>query len=156
MPVKTIVGLLAVFTLILFLPPVAMADEMPPPGSKPLSAVLKSVEKDKSGLVTEAEFDDQRWEIKICRAGDCQKLYIDPVTGTESRRRKTAPDDDLPPADAVPLSAVVQSIEDRNLGVVTEAEFDDGLWEIKVRKNGRKTKFHIEPTTGNMRKRGGD
>jgi uncharacterized membrane protein YkoI len=136
----------------LFTAATAGADELPPPDGKPLSAILKSVEEQKTGVVTSAEFDDGWWEIETCQAGACQKLYIDPKSGQENRRRQAGSDDELPPAGALPLSAVVQSVEDRGLGVVTEAEFDDGFWEIELRRDGRKSKLDIDPMTGDIRR----
>lgn len=126
---------------------VAWAGDLPPSGSKSLSEILKSVEQQKLGVISEAEFDDGLWEVKICDAGACQKLYIDPRSGMEKRRRKTD-SDDMPSAGAMPLSTVVQSVEARGLGIITEVEFDDEFWEIEVRKNGRKIKLALDPRTG--------
>jgi hypothetical protein len=89
------------------------------------------------GVFTSAELDDGWWEVKVCKAGACQKLYIDPTSGAEKRRRQADSHDELPPANARPLSAIVQSIEDRGLGAITEVEFDDGFWEVEFRKDGR-------------------
>jgi hypothetical protein len=33
----------------------------------------------------------------------------------------------------------------------TEIEFDDGSWEVEVRKDGKKLKLDIDPKTGKSR-----
>jgi hypothetical protein len=147
---KGILPTLLVFGLLLAPLSVAGAGELPSPGSMPLSAILKSLEEQGLGVITEAEFDDGLWEVKICDAGACQKLYIDPMSGEEKRRRETG-SDEIPPADAMPLSTIVQSVDAGGLWVVTEVHFDDGFWEVELRKAGRKVKLAIDPRTGETR-----
>lgn len=130
--------------------PFVWAGEVPPAGSKPLSEILRSVEQHKPEVISKAEFDDGVWEVKACDAGACQKLYIDPKSGAEKRRRKTD-SEHLPPAGAMPLSTVVQSIEKQGLGEITEVEFEDGSWEVKLRKDGHKAKLFVDPLTGATR-----
>ena len=125
----------------------AAAGELPPAGSKPLSEIVKAVEGKKLGVIAQAEFDDGRWEVTVCEASACQKLYLDPAAGTEQRRRKTD-SDELPPADAKPLSAIVQAVEARGAGSISEVEFDMGHWEFALRKDGRKSKLVVDPRTG--------
>ncbi|GHT93164.1 hypothetical protein FACS1894116_04620 [Betaproteobacteria bacterium] len=125
----------------------AWAGDIPPAGSKPLSEILKAVEQQKLGVISEGEFDDGFWEVKVCDALTCQKLYIDPKSGTEQRRRKTDPDE-INPTGAMPLSTIVQSIEARGLGIITEVEFDDGYLKIELRKDGESTKLVLDPRTG--------
>ncbi len=146
-----ITPLLVVFGLLLTPLSVAGAPELPPPGGLPLSAILKSVEEQKLGLITEAEFDDGLWEVKVCDTGVCQKLYIDPRSGEEKRRRKTE-SDETPPADAMPLSLIVHSLEGRGLGIIQEVEFDDGYWEVELRRDGRKIKLAVDPRTAETRR----
>src|SRR4029453_14138195 len=76
--------------------PMVLADEPPPPGSKPLSAILKSGEGQKLGVITSPEFDDGWWEVKVCKGPACQKLYIDPRSGEEKPRRKADSHDEAP------------------------------------------------------------
>ncbi len=148
---KSITPILLVFALLLAPLSVAGAGDFPSPGSKPLSAILKSVEEQRLGVITEAEFDDGLWEVKICDAGACQKLDIDPRSGEEKRRRKTD-SDEIPPANAMLLSTIVESVEARGVWIITAVEFDDGFWEVELRKDGRKIKLAIDPGTGETRR----
>jgi uncharacterized membrane protein YkoI len=59
----------------------------------------------------------------------------------------------LPPDDARPLAEIIKSVEDQKLGTVTEVDYDDGFWEVEVRKDGTKTKLDIDPRTGERRRR---
>lgn len=56
--------------------------------------------------------------------------------------------DELPPPDGKPLSTILKSVEDKQLGSIVEAEFDDGLWEVKVCNSGTCQKLYIAPRTG--------
>ncbi len=137
----------------LFLSPLSIAwsGEVPPSGSKPLTEVLESVEEQKLGVITEAEFDDALWEVKVCGdAGVCQKLYIDPKTGEEKRRRTTN-SDEIPPMNAMALSTIINSVEALGLGIITEVEFNDRFWEVELRKDGGKRKLAINPKTGEIK-----
>lgn len=152
MKIKSITSFISVICLLLATISIAAAGELPPSGSKPLSAILKSVEGQKLGVITSTEFDDGLWEVEVCKDSTCHKLYIDPKAGEEKRRREAGNENELPPADAKPLAAIVQSIEDNKTGIVTEAEFDDGFWEVELRKDGRKTKLNIDPRTGETKR----
>ncbi|MDY0111271.1 MAG: PepSY domain-containing protein [Candidatus Krumholzibacteria bacterium] len=145
---KLLTGL--IFGLLLA-PLSAWAGDLPPTDSKPLSEILLSVEQQRLGVFSEAEFDDGLWELKVCDSGACQKLYIAPRSGDEIRRRRVDLDE-TPPANAKPISVIVQSVEALGLGVITEVEFDDGFWEIDIHKDRRKTKLIVDPITGETKR----
>lgn len=131
----------------------AEAGEVAPPGSKPLSVIINAIEGQRLGVVTSAEFDDGWWEVKVCNAPTtCQKLYIDPKSGEEKRRRNAGSDDGMPSANAKPLSAIVQAIEARETGTITEVDFDRGFWEVELRRDGRRVRVDIDPRTGETRR----
>lgn len=144
-----VITMLSVVGLLASLAGVAQGD-VPPEGSKPLSAILKSIEAGPFGRISEIEFDDGLWEAKVCGADGCVKLYLDPRTGQEQRRRKIGPQE-LPPEGSKPISGIVASLEARELGTITEVEFEEGSWEVKLRKDGRKVKLLIDPATGQQR-----
>ena len=127
-----------------------------PASEQSLSAILQSVEK--QGIVSSVERERNRWEVLVCqRRGSCSELYLDPVTGKELRRQREASFDRLPPADAKPLSAIVTSLEQRNLGNIVEIDFDDRVWEIDVLpEEGRRLELYVDPVSGAItRCRGG-
>ncbi|NLX19393.1 MAG: hypothetical protein GXY53_08975 [Desulfobulbus sp.] len=124
--------------------PAAYADDLPPPGGRPLSSILRSVEAQQKGTITEAEFDDGLWEVKVCRKKRCEKLYLSPYTADEVRRKRTR-SDATPPKGATPVSAIVRSIEAQRLGIITEVEFENGVWEVKLRKHRQKIKIAVDP-----------
>ena len=139
--------LAAAFGVLTFCALPATAGEPPPQGSTPLSTILRSVESQHLGTIAEAEFDDGLWQVKACQATSCDKLYLDPTTGKEVRRRKSG-SESLPPAGAMALSAVIQRAESSQRGRVSEVEFDHGHWEVELRNGTRKTKLLINPATG--------
>lgn len=147
---QTAIGILTLFLSALFpLIPTVHGDDIPPPDSRPLSSILQSVEARQQGTITEAEFDDRMWEVKVCGRRDCQKLYLSPYSADEVRRKWTR-SDEIPPQGSIPLSAIVRSVEAQGLGTITEVEFDNGVWEVKLRKHRQKIKLAVDPITGNL------
>lgn len=140
----SILAIFATFGLLSSVLARAVADELPPADAKPLSEILKQVEDRDLGRICEAEFDDGAWEVKVCSDAGCQKLYLDPRTGEERRRRATRVDE-RPPANARAVSVIVRSVEAQKLGVITEVEFEYGRWELKVRAADRKIKLYLDP-----------
>lgn len=123
--------------------------------AKPLSEVIRSVEDQQLGPITGVDFERGRWEVEVFKDGRKTTLYLDPATGKVDRRRER-PDshEDLPPANAKPLSDIVRSVETRNLGRIREVDYDDdGYWEVKVRGNGVKSELHIDAVSGEARAR---
>ena len=121
---------------------------------KPLSEILRSLEDQRLGAITEADLDHGRWEVEVHKDGRKTTVYLDPKTGAVDRRRERADAHEvLPPADAKPLSEIIKSVEDQNLGAVTEVDYDDGFWEVEVGKGATKTKLDIDPRTGETRTR---
>jgi uncharacterized membrane protein YkoI len=158
MKTKSISSIFLLFVLPLAPLSMAVAGEVPSPKGKPLSEILQSVEAQKSGVIPKAEYDDGLWEVRVCDASACQKLYIDPRSG-EQKRRKKADSEKIPPANAMPISKIVQSVEARGLGIITEVEFDEGFWHVfdegfwnvELRKDGRKVKVGIDAITGEIK-----
>ena len=124
-----------------------LAGETPPADSKPLSDILLALEAREVGTIAEAEFDDGLWEVKVLKEKAWHKLYIDPKTGAENRRRGTG-SEELPPANALALSKIVKSVEALNLGTISEVELEDGRWEVELRNAGRKVKLYMKPLAG--------
>ncbi|MDR2174108.1 MAG: PepSY domain-containing protein [Burkholderiales bacterium] len=58
---------------------------------------------------------------------------------------------DKPPPNAKRLSEIVKSLELQGFGPIIEIEFDDGQWEIKAYKEGRKRQIKVDPITGNTK-----
>ncbi|HWF63363.1 MAG TPA: PepSY domain-containing protein [Rhizomicrobium sp.] len=60
-------------------------------------------------------------------------------------------EDEAPPANARPLSAIIKSVEDQGYKTITEVEFEDGKWEIEVHQaNGKETEIHVDPVSGRI------
>ena len=57
--------------------------------------------------------------------------------------------DDLPPQGSLPLSGILQAVEQKNAGRITDASYDDdGHWEVKVCETSGCKKLYLNPTTG--------
>ena len=125
----------------------AFALDWPPGDGKPLSEIVAMVERLEAGRIYEAEFDDGLWEVKIRKGNQFQKIYFAPRSGEEVRRKRVKPDE-TPPSGAMALSAIIRSVEAQNLGVITEAEFEDDFWEVKIYSKREKIKLYINPLSG--------
>lgn len=108
----------------------AIASDVPPPSSKPLSSILASAQT----VITKAEFDDGLWEVKGCTNDVCEKLYINPQSG-EVTRRKTLKRVEQPAAQARPTAQeLVKRIEAAEVGTIIEIDFDKGAWKVELVK----------------------
>jgi uncharacterized membrane protein YkoI len=59
--------------------------------------------------------------------------------------------DEVPPADAKPLSEVIKSLEDQGYKTIEEVDFDDDEWEIKVHQaDGSEVELHVNAISGQI------
>jgi len=77
--------LVASALLIGFHSTMALADPPPPPGSKPVSELLQSIEKSPDfGYIDEVEWEDNALEVKFyTKTGTKKKVYLDPKSGEQ-------------------------------------------------------------------------
>lgn len=60
--------------------------------------------------------------------------------------------DELPPANAKPLSEIVRTVESQGYKVISEAEFDDGVWKIEAHQpDGKEVHIKVDPLSGAIR-----
>jgi uncharacterized membrane protein YkoI len=59
----------------------------------------------------------------------------------------------MPPKDSKPLSEILKMVEGQKAGVIFEAEFDHGLWEVEVYKNNTEITFYLDPKSGKESRR---
>jgi Peptidase propeptide and YPEB domain len=60
--------------------------------------------------------------------------------------------DELPPANAKPLSQIIKAIEDKGFKTITEVDFDDGVWKIEAHQvDGKEITLKVDPMTGEVR-----
>jgi hypothetical protein len=61
--------------------------------------------------------------------------------------------EELPPANAKPLSVIIKFIEDQGYKNIEEVEFGDGVWEIEVHQaGGNEVEIHVDPVAGKILK----
>jgi len=77
--------LVAPALLIGFYSTIALADPPPPPGSKPVSELLQSIEKNPDfGYIDEVEWEGNALEVKFyTKTGTKKKIYLDPKSGDQ-------------------------------------------------------------------------
>jgi len=56
-------------------------DEIPPATAKPLSEIVKTLEKQGHTVITDVDFDDWVWVFGVYKAGLEFELRVDPVSG---------------------------------------------------------------------------
>lgn len=57
-----------------------------------------------------------------------------------------------PPTDAKKLSEVAQDLEEKGYSPISEADFDDGRWEIEAYQEGKKVELKVDAKTGEILK----
>ena len=57
---------------------------------------------------------------------------------------------ELPPAGAKPLSEIVKSVEDKGYFPVTEAEMENGVWEIEAYKDNQERDLRVDPISAEI------
>jgi hypothetical protein len=115
------------------------AMDLPPSDGKSLAGIVQSIEEKDLGAIRSVEYERDwwkitgMWEVMVCKES-CLKLYIDPKTGDERRRKSDDLEDELPPANTQGPSGIAKSFEDRKSGFITEIEFEHGAWQVKYRE----------------------
>jgi len=56
--------------------------------------------------------------------------------------------DEIPPANAKRLSEIVKSIEAEGHTVITDIDFDDWIWIVRVYKSGFEYEIRVDPVSG--------
>lgn len=125
------------------------------PATKPLSAILQTVEGTANRVVFSAESDRGRWEVVSCESRRdmiCREDVIDASTGAVIRSEREAVLDLRPPTDAKPASAIARSIETAGLGEIRALEWDSRVWEARLRNSRGRAELDIDPVTGATRR----
>jgi hypothetical protein len=61
--------------------------------------------------------------------------------------------DEMPPANAKPLSEIIKAIEEKGLKTITDIEFEDEVWNIEAHQiDGKEIRLKVNPITGEIRK----
>jgi len=150
---KTILSASSLAVLMAFVP--SQAGDVPAKDAKPLAEIVKTLEDRQLGMITEMEFDDGKWEGKVCKAPDtCLSLQLDARTGEETKRKTEKSKEDTPPAETAALSGILESMASKGLGTPIDVEWEsEGYWEVEVLADGqkKKKKLKIDPVTGDVR-----
>ncbi len=60
--------------------------------------------------------------------------------------------DELPPANAKPLSEIIKAVEAQGYKTITEVEFDDNVWKIEAHQpDGKEVHVQVDPLSGAIR-----
>lgn len=61
--------------------------------------------------------------------------------------------DEVPPANAKPLSEIIKALEDQGYKTITEVEFEDGVWEIEVHQpKDKEVKLKVDAVSGEIKR----
>jgi uncharacterized membrane protein YkoI len=58
--------------------------------------------------------------------------------------------DERPPAEGTPLLKVLEILDDKGYGPVTEISFDDGVWEAEAYKGDAAFEVSVDPSNGEI------
>lgn len=74
----------AIASLLVFVSAAATArdkDEIPPANAKRLSEIVRSIEAQGHTVITDIDFDDWKWVVRVYKAGLEFEILVDPVSG---------------------------------------------------------------------------
>lgn len=106
------------------LPNSAMADGRPLADAKSVSKMLADLEKQGFAPIVDVSFGNGLWEIEAYKGNEQRELAVNPTTGAIVAE-KADEADPKPPANAKPLSVIVQSIEQSGNSTILDVSFDD-------------------------------
>jgi hypothetical protein len=113
--------------------------DLPPSDGRSLTSIVQSVEQKGLGVIQSVEYERDwwtitgRWKVTACNER-CLKLYIDPRSGEEVRRKSDDLEDELPPPNTQGAAAIAKSFEGGKRGYLLEMEFEHGAWKVEFRE----------------------
>ena len=79
-------------------------------------------------------------------------LFALVLTGVAAGARADWFRDEVPPANAKPLSEIVKAVEDQGYKAISEIAFDDGVWKIEAHQpSGKEVHIKVDPMSGAIR-----
>jgi hypothetical protein len=119
---------------------------------KPLALSQLGRELERAGYegVYEAEWTDGLWQFLAMGGGDLEVITLDPYTGQLLSRES------LRPAPEMSFSTVINRIEKEGYTMISDVEFEDGVWEIEATKDGETAELVVEFVSGQMEIRTAD
>lgn len=73
------------------------------------------------------------------------------IAGAATAARADWFKDEVPPANAKPLSSIIKTVEDQGYKTISEVEFEDGKWEVEVQQpGGKEVELHVDPMSGRI------
>ncbi len=140
---------LGVFALMGVLTGIAVAGDLPPENSKPLSTILKQLESGGLSQIKSVEFDDGVWEIEGMRNKGGVEVHVNPLTGDVVSEHKDL-HSNLPPASAKSAATIVTLLEEAGYAPVYELEWERTIWTAEAIHKNSKRKLTIAPDTGKV------
>lgn len=129
----------------------AMAAELPPTNSVDLASLVTAAEKQTDKTAVKAEFEEGLWEITTCGPNDCDRLYMEPITG-KIRRQSIKPGHSKQPADTdVSLNQLVGILLDSGHADIMEIKYKSkhgGYWEAEIWDGRHKQELEFSAADG--------
>jgi len=125
----------------------AMAQNGLPPGSKPLSKILQSLEQKKI-QPAKVTLNDREWVMDAITGEESVRLRVDPRTG-RILHQETIPDLD-PVEGALPISRILHKLEEAHPGPVCGVRYQKKRWLVETRRGGVTTEIQVSANTGNL------
>jgi hypothetical protein len=136
-------------TAVISAPVVAFTAVQLPGGGKTAAEVVALLEQQGYGPFHEISFDDGGWEVEVLKKGKWVELIVDAQSGKILLER---PEElqQAAPADAQPLSKLLQDVGKAGYAPIDDASFNRGNWEIDAIRNGNKRELVVNCKTGEV------
>jgi uncharacterized membrane protein YkoI len=139
---------LAVVALVA-IPAAIRADESPPADGKQLLEIVRGLEEQGYAPIIETSFDDGVWEVEAYKNEAAFELSVNPTSG-EVVSEHPDDGDPKPPADALPLSSIIEGLEKAGYSDVNDLSFERHIWEVEATRESTKRELRVDPKSGKV------
>lgn len=125
------------------------ADERLPTDAKQLLEIVTGLEKQGYAPIVEISFDDGVWEVEAYNKENAFELLVDLKSGKVVSEH---PDHGgpKPPADALPLSKIIEGLEKAGYSHVNDLSFERKSWEAEATRENEKRELRVDPKSGKV------
>lgn len=89
------------------------------------------------------------WEVEAYKGETAIELSVNPKTG-EVVSEHPDDGDTKPPADALPLSTIIERLEKAGYSDVSDLSFEHQSWEVEATRESKKRELRVDPKSGEV------
>ncbi|ASG68783.1 peptidase [Francisella halioticida] len=141
---KLILNISGIALSIAMLSSTAMADDIPPAGSLPISKIVANIYSQGYDGINKVEYEDGVYKAKVInKDGQEQYLYIDPTTGTVPAKKSKIKE--------INMSQAINAVPKDRCKTITEIDNSKGAFKVEcLDSNNQEVKVVIDAISGKV------